>query len=97
LVVGVGDRGIVRVLLITGRAGFLAGIFGALNAVAGVAVNAENTRWRTAAVDVDVAGWCETEGILAAISADRSRWFDERLANRFLHLVFMGDDLTDGG
>jgi len=41
LVIGIRHRRIVGVLLITGRAGFLAGISGALNAVAGVAVDAK--------------------------------------------------------
>ncbi|PNF84680.1 hypothetical protein CXK93_10335 [Stutzerimonas decontaminans] len=84
-------------MLTGGGRGLLTSIFVALDAVAGVAINTEHARRIAAVVDVNVAGRSEAKGVLAAIGAYRIRRFDHWLANRFFHLVFVSDDLADGG
>ncbi len=96
-VVRIRGWGFVGIGLLTGTARVLARVFVALETVAGIAVNAKHARRVAAGVDVDVAGRGISEHVLAAIGADRSRRFDPRLTDRFLQLVFVRDDLADGG
>jgi len=71
--------------------------FVALDAVAGIGVNAEHTRRVAAGVDVDVGGGGVGEGVLATVTADRARRVNGRLAHSGLHQMFVADGLAVGG